>query len=95
MGYFSKPGELLRPWMSTNKVLELNGVNIYYNHGTSCDSEFRVEVGKGPKGTYKTRYLIVGDLPQAILLYNAINIGNGFKKRLVMNNGFVICRATS
>lgn len=51
-----------------------------------CDqTEFFVEVGKG-RGSYKIRYRYIGfdGLQQACATYRAINIGNGYKKRLVM-----------
>lgn len=57
---------------------ELDGRRIAY----SSETEFLVQVGKG-KGSYKTRYRIVGNLPQAVRMFNCINIGNGYKKRLV------------
>ena len=58
----------------------LNGKPIAY-----CDeTEFLIQVGKGDKGAYKTRYHIVGDLGRAVMYYRAINIGNGYKKRLLM-----------
>lgn len=62
------------------KLLEnmLDGKRIAY----SSETEFLVQVGKGKSG-YATRYAVVGNLAQAVLLYNAINIGNGYKKRLV------------
>ena len=44
-------------------------------------TEFLVQVGKG-KSAYKTRYAFIGNLAQAVACYRAINIGNGFKKRL-------------
>jgi len=65
-----------------------------------CDqTEFFVQVGKG-KGSYKIRsYRYVGydGLRQACATYRAINIGNGFKKRLVMPSATkpVIARAFS
>ena len=46
-------------------------------------TEFIVQVGRYSKGNYRTRYKIVGNLTQAVRLYNAINIGNGHKKRLI------------
>lgn len=57
---------------------ELDGKKISYSDQT----EFLVEVGHGEKGSYKTRYRFVGNLPQAVMYYNGINIGNGYKKRL-------------
>ena len=58
----------------------LNGKPIAY-----CDeTEFLIQVGRGDKGSYKTRYCIVGDLGRAVMFYRSINIGNGYKKRLLM-----------
>ena len=59
--------------------VELNGKNIAYTNQT----EFLVQIGKD-KGSYKTKYRFVGNLHQAVMYYNAINIGNGYKKRLLM-----------
>ena len=46
------------------------------------ETEFLVQVGKG-RGSYSTRYRLVGNLGQAVLYYRCINIGNGYKKRLL------------
>ena len=45
--------------------------------------EFLIQVGRY-KGAYKTKYKCA-NLIQASLWYRAINIGNGYKKRLIMN----------
>lgn len=58
----------------------INGKNVTY----STETEFLVQVGKGPKGSYKTRYSFRGNLSQAVFYYQCINIGNGYKKRLLM-----------
>lgn len=50
----------------------------------SSETEFLVQVGKGAKGSYRTRYAFKGNLGQAVMYYNGINIGNGYKKRLLM-----------
>lgn len=57
----------------------LDGKRIAYADTT----EFLVQVGKG-RGAYRTRYSFTGNLVQAVMYYRAINIGNGFKKRLLM-----------
>jgi len=57
-----------------------NGKRIAY----SSQTVFLVQVGKGRKGSYKTSYSFTGDLPRAVMYYNGINIGNGYKKRLLM-----------
>lgn len=57
----------------------LNNKKIGYSNVT----EFLVQVGRY-KSSYKTRYTITGNLGQAVLYYNGINIGNGYKKRLLM-----------
>lgn len=51
---------------------------IYFN-----DTHFLVQVGHG-KGSYKTKHDIIGQPVTALSIYNGINIGNGFKKRLVL-----------
>lgn len=58
---------------------ELDGKEVVYNTTT----EFLVQVGKGAKGSYKTKYRFEGNLLQAVMWYNGINIGNGYKKRLI------------
>ena len=60
-------------------VNELDGKRIAYTDQT----EFLVQVGKDKSG-YKTRYRFLGNLGQAVRYYNSINIGNGYKKRLLM-----------
>ena len=47
------------------------------------ETEFLVQVGKG-KGSYRTRYAFKGNLGRAIMYYEMINIGEGYKKRLLM-----------
>ena len=58
---------------------ELNGRRVTYTTTT----KFFVQIGKDKKDAYVNRYVIEGNLTQAVLLYNAINIGNGYKKRLI------------
>jgi hypothetical protein len=58
----------------------LDGKQIAYH----CDTAFCVQVGRGSKGSYKNKYVIRGSLARAVLYYNGINIGNGYKKRLLM-----------
>lgn len=55
----------------------LDGKRICY----SSETEFLVEVGRG-RSAYRTRYSFTGNLAQAVLYFNAINIGRGYKKRL-------------
>jgi hypothetical protein len=61
------------------KTLELDGKKITYTNQT----EFLVQVGK-EKSSYKTKYKFTGNLNQAVSYYCAINIGLGYKKRLMM-----------
>ena len=58
---------------------ELDGRRITYTYTT----EFLVQVGKHSKGSYRTRYRVHGNLTEAVRLFNGINIGNGYKKRLI------------
>lgn len=60
---------------------ELNGKKIAYCEKT----EFLIQLGKG-KSSYKTKMKIVGDLGRAVMIYNMLNIGNGYKKRLISWN---------
>jgi hypothetical protein len=64
--------------MITLKTATLDGKPIGY----CSETVFEIQVGKGPKGAYKTRSRVVGNFGQAIMQYNMINIGNGCKKRL-------------
>ena len=75
------------------KTVELDGKRIAYHDHT----EFLVQVGKGPKGSYTTWYRITGNIHQAVLLYKGMNIGNGYKKRLLMPSSPnpLLARATS
>lgn len=60
------------------KTSVLDGKRIAYTDRTV----FIVEVGRGPKGAYRTHYSFTGNLAQAVVHFNGINIGNGYKKRL-------------
>ena len=66
--------------MITLKSQQLDNRTIAY----SSETDFLVQVGKGAKGSYKTRCTIKGNLGQAVFWYNCINIGYGYKKRLMM-----------
>lgn len=74
------------------KIATLDGKRIAYADHTI----FEVQVGRY-KGSYRTRYRFIGELGQAVMHLNAINIGNGYKKRLVMvgANKPVLARALS
>jgi hypothetical protein len=58
---------------------ELDGRHIVY----TANTVFKVQVGKGSKGNYKTKYCFKGELGLAVLYYRGINIGRGYKKRLL------------
>ena len=62
------------------KTATLDGKRIAYTDET----EFLVQVGRYTKGKYQTKYSFKGNLHQAVMYYRGINIGNGYKKRLVM-----------
>ena len=61
------------------KTAVFEGKQIAY----SSETEFLVKVGKG-RGSYKTRYSFKGQLLRALLYYDSINIGNGYKKRILV-----------
>jgi hypothetical protein len=68
--------------MTTLKVTTLNGKPIGY----SDDTEFVVQISRNrnAKSSYQNRYIIKGDLGKAVFYYNWINIGLGYRKRLLM-----------
>lgn len=61
------------------KENELNGNKIAYHSETL----FLIQLGKGSKGSYKTTQTIKGNLNRAVMIYTMLNIGNGYKKRLL------------
>lgn len=63
----------------------------------SSETIFLVQVGRYAKGKYLTRYSFKGNLEQAVFHYRCINIGLGYKKRLVMvgANKPVLAKAAS
>lgn len=79
--------------MVTLRTGSLDGREIAY----SSETEFLVQVGHGRKGGYRTKYRFTGNLAQAVMYYNAINIGRGYKKRLYMPSASkpVLARASS
>ena len=60
------------------KTAELNGKRIVYTDKTV----FLVQLGRG-RSAYRTHYSFTGDLKQAVFYFNYINIGRGYKKRLL------------
>jgi hypothetical protein len=63
--------------------------------GYSSETVFLVQVGKGPKGAYDLhQWSFKGKLYRAINFYNGINIGLGYKKRVVMC-GHILAKAVS
>jgi hypothetical protein len=74
------------------KTATLDGKRIAYTD----DTKFEVQVGRG-KSAYTTRYAFTGNLHQAVMYYRCVNIGRGYKKRLVMPdaNRPVLARAFS
>jgi hypothetical protein len=64
--------------------ITIHNKTFAYNDNTT----FSIQVGKG-KGSYKNKYVFVGKLNQALFYYQCINIGNGYKKRLLIDNQVV------
>lgn len=62
--------------------VEINGKTFEFEY--NAYTKFKIQVGKG-KSSYDNRF-VTGNLNQALLLYNGINIGNGYKKRLLLDN---------
>lgn len=69
--------------------ITIHNKTFAYNDNTT----FSIQVGKG-KGSYKDKYVFVGKLNQALFYYQCINIGNGYKKRFLLD-GKVLVRAFS
>lgn len=63
------------------KVGEMDGKRIAY----SSETEFYVQVGRY-KSSFKTRYTVKGNLGRAVFYFTCMNVGNGYKKRLLMND---------
>jgi hypothetical protein len=64
--------------MTVFRTVELNGKMVAYTD----DTEFLVQVGY-KKGSYKTHYTFKGNIHQAVMYYRCINVGRGYKKRLL------------
>lgn len=64
-----------------HKTCEVDGKAYAFTNIT----EFFVQVGKGCKGSYKTERVFTGDLYRAVQYFAAINVGNGYKKRICCN----------
>lgn len=62
-----------------HKTATLDGKRITYTDLT----KFEVQVGRH-RNAYETRYSFEGNLVEAVRYYRGINIGNGYKKRLMM-----------
>lgn len=75
------------------RTATLDGKRIAYTD----DTKFEVQVGRYAKGKYQTRYTFTGELARAVFYYQGINIGRGYKKRLVMPDAIrpVLARAFS
>lgn len=67
---------------------EFNGFPVSYDR----DTRFLIQTGFGDKGSYRTVYKFVGELARAAKWYGAVNIGNGYKKRLVMQDSLVLAQ---
>ena len=61
------------------KTATLDGKRIAYTD----DTKFEVQIGRG-KSAYKTKYSFKGELARAVMYYRCVNIGRGYKKRLVI-----------
>ena len=74
------------------KTATLDGKRIAYTD----DTKFEVQIGRG-KGKYQTKYSFKGELARAVMYYRCVNMGRGYKKRLVMPaaNRPVLARAFS
>ena len=76
-----------------HKTATLDGKRVAFTNHT----EFLIQVGRYAKGAYRTHYAFTGSLAKAVAYYNAINIGRGYKKRLIAPslNKPILARAMS
>jgi hypothetical protein len=61
------------------KTVTLDGKLMAYTNQT----EFLVQVGKN-RSAYRTKWSFTGNIHQAVSYYRALNVGLGYKKRLLM-----------
>jgi hypothetical protein len=58
---------------------ELDGSKVAFHR----DNIIMIQIGKG-KGSYEdTHTYLAPDFPRAVMHYRCLNIGNGYKKRMV------------
>jgi len=60
----------------------------------SSDHIYHVQVGRGKKGAYATRYSF-DSLNRACFWFSCINVGYGYKKRLITRTGVVLYKVVS
>ena len=74
-------------------VNELDGKRIAYSEETM----FYIQIDRYKKGSYRTRYSVKGNLGQAVMYFNGINIGLGYKARILVPsfNNPVLARKAS
>ena len=48
------------------------------------DTTFLVQIGKFPQGLYSTHYKTIGDMTEAIEVYNKLEVMPKHRKRIVM-----------
>jgi hypothetical protein len=61
------------------KTVTLDGKSLVYTNTT----EFLVQIGKN-RSAYRTKWSFTGNIHQAVAYYRALNVGRGYKKRLLM-----------
>lgn len=61
------------------KTVTLDGKKLVYTNMT----EFLVQIGKN-RSAYRTKWRFVGNIHQAVTYYRGLNVGYGYKKRLLM-----------
>jgi hypothetical protein len=61
---------------------EFNGKKVIFHHS----SKILVEVGKGKRSYTASHSFNAKDFGKAVMNYNMINIGNGYKKRLICHS---------
>ena len=77
--------------MQTFAIERPDGSLKYYDY--MDDEQFKVQVARN-RGAYETQYTFTGNAQAAVAYYRAINVGRGYKKRLLLSD-IVIARCVS
>jgi len=71
-----------------NEISTFETITIDNKHYCTTDETLLIlQSGRG-KSAYRTRLIFIRDFAgRAVMQYNMLNVGNGYKKRLIMQTG--------